>query len=396
MTQVQPLSVTGLSDLNGMPDSAGSAMRERARLEWFVTEGGDPATLLENFLVAHGFPVRDMRRFGRLESALSSGPTAALHLSADACATIAGAPLGAASPSPSVPDLVAIVYAGDSAVGTEGDLRDAWSLGDWTDSWTPAEHERAIRAVLDAIAEGEVYQVNVVGHSSAPYRGDPGAALLRVANLPGSRYPMVLRGANWALSCASPETLVEIHDGRIVTRPIKGTRPATALGRRELLASAKERAEHIMIVDLSRNDLARVAHTGSVRVDELYAIRRWSDLWQAESVVEATLAHGVSLAQVLRALCPGGSVTGAPKLAALGQIAALEPVGRGPAMGALGWITRDRLDLGLTIRTVAVDPDRVHLWAGGGITWSSHPPDEVAEAAAKAAPLRRLLAGPAH
>jgi para-aminobenzoate synthetase component 1 len=371
-------------------------MRERARLEWFVTEGGDPATLLENFLIAHGFAVRDMGRFGRSESALSSGPTAALHLSADACATIAGAPLGAANPSPSVPDIVAIVYAGASAVGTEGDLRDAWWLGDWTDSWTPTEHERAIRAVLDAIAEGEVYQVNVVGHSSAPYRGDPGAALLRVANLPGSRYPMVLRGANWALSCASPETLVEIHGGRIVTRPIKGTRPATALGRRELLASAKERAEHIMIVDLSRNDLARVAHTGSVRVDELYAIRRWSDLWQAESVVEATLAHGVSFAQVLRALCPGGSVTGAPKLAALGQIAALEPVGRGPAMGALGWITRDRLDLGLTIRTVAVDPDRVHLWAGGGITWSSHPPDEVAEAAAKAAPLRRLLAGPAR
>ena len=103
----------------------------------------------------------------------------------------------------------------------------------------------------------------------------------------------------------------------MVTRPIKGTRPATAAGRRELLASAKERAEHVMIVDLERNDLARVARTGSVRVDELFAVRRWCDLWQAESAVSAELADGVGLADLLRAICPGGSVTGAPKLAAL-------------------------------------------------------------------------------
>jgi para-aminobenzoate synthetase component I len=379
--------------MGSMSATGGSAMRERARLEWFVTDGGDPATVLEDFLVAQGFPVHRMDRYGRSESTPTASPEVAIHLSADACATIAGAPLGAATPSPSVPDVIAIVYAGEPASDPVGDLRDAWSIGDWTPSWTPGEHAAAIRAVRDAIAEGEVYQVNVVGHSSAPYRGDPGAALLRVANLPGGRYPMVVRGTGWALACASPETLVEIHGGTVVTRPIKGTRPATAIGRRELLGSEKERAEHVMIVDLSRNDLARVAHTGSVRVDELYGIRRWSDLWQAESVVSATLAHGVSLAQVLRAVCPGGSVTGAPKLAALGQIAGLEPVGRGPSMGALGWLTRSGLDLGLTIRTVAVDPDRVHLWAGGGITWSSDPQAEVAEAAAKALPLRRLLAG---
>jgi para-aminobenzoate synthetase component 1 len=367
-------------------------MRERARLEWFVTDRGDPATILEDFLVDQGFPVRRMDRYGHPESPLGPGPTAALHLSANACAVIAGGTLGAASPSPSVPDLVAVVYAETGPDEPEGDVRDSFWLGEWEPSWTPAAHEAAIRAVLDAIAEGEVYQVNVVGHASAAYRGDPGAALLRVANLPGSRYPMVVRGSGWAIASASPETLLEIHNGAAITRPIKGTRPATALGRRELLTSAKERAEHVMIVDLSRNDLARVAHTGTVRVDELYAIRRWSDLWQAESVVTARLAHGVSLSQTLRALCPGGSVTGAPKLAALSQIAALEPVGRGPSMGAIGWLTRDRLDLGLTIRTVAVDGSRVHLWAGGGITWSSVPAEEVAEAAAKAGPMRRLLA----
>ncbi|GFJ95783.1 hypothetical protein Prum_094250 [Phytohabitans rumicis] len=201
----------------------------------------------------------------------------------------------------------------------------------------------------------------------------------------------MLTGAGWAIGCASPETLVEVAGGRVTTRPIKGTRPATATGRRELLASPKERAEHVMIVDLERNDLARVARTGSVRVDELYAIRRWCDLWQAESVVSAVPADGLGLADLLRAVCPGGSVTGAPKLSALERIAALEPVGRGASMGGLGWVGPDRIDLGLTIRTAAVDADRVHVWAGGGITWGSDPDAEVAEAAAKAAPLRAAL-----
>src|SRR5262245_66467787 len=131
----------------------------------------------------------------------------------------------------------------------------------------------------------------------------------RAANLPGARYSGVLGGSGWAVACASPETLLSVDAGpagagagRLVTRPIKGTRPATRVGRAELLASAKERAEHVMIVDLERNDLARVARTGSVRVDELYAVRRWCDLWQAESTVSAELERGVGLVDLLRAV----------------------------------------------------------------------------------------------
>jgi para-aminobenzoate synthetase component 1 len=368
--------------------------REVARVEWWLRFGGDPAILIEDFLRDHGFPSNDLTGLGPAASARHEGRVAAIHLSAAACAMIAGAAAGAPTPSPSVPDVVVIVF--DRAAEPMWDVPDSgWSLGPWEPSWSPAAHAAAVAAVRSAIAEGEVYQVNVVGHASAPYRGNPLASLLRVTELPGSRYPIVLTGGDWAIACASPETLVEVRGGRVITRPIKGTRPATAVGRQELLASAKERAEHIMIVDLSRNDLARIAHTGSVRVDELFAIRRWSDLWQAESVVSAGLAHGVSLSRLLRAVCPGGSVTGAPKLAALEQIAALEPVGRGASMGAVGLMTREHLDLGLTIRTVAVDSERVHLWAGGGITWDSDPADEVAEAAAKAAPLRALLASDA-
>ena len=248
-----------------------------------------------------------------------------------------------------------------------------------------------------AISAGSVHRLGdvcgaAVFVSAAAYTGDPLPALSRLATLRGAHYGGLIAGEGWAIACASPETLVRVRGGIAQTRPIKGTAPATEAGRRMLLASAKERAEHIMIVDLERNDLAHVAQTGTVRVDELFELRHWGDLWQAESTVTARLRPGVGLAELLRAVCPGGSVTGAPKLAALAQIAGLEPVGRGAAMGALGWVGRDGVDLGLTIRTVAATPTDLHLWAGGGITWGSDPAAEVAEAAAKAAPIRRLLA----
>jgi para-aminobenzoate synthetase component 1 len=319
-----------------------------------------------------------------------------LFVSSAAGAGMIGVSPGVSSPSPAVPDLVVVAYERepDSTWQPPADhVAGAWRLGDWEPSWTQAEHAAAVVRVREAIARGDVYQVNLVGHASARYTGDPGPALRRITALPGARYPYRLAGDGWEIASASPEMLLRIEGDRLETRPIKGTRPATPAGRRELVDSAKERAEHIMIVDLERNDLAHIARTGSVVVPELFRVRRWCDLWQAESRVTATLAAGVDLAGVLRAVCPGGSVTGAPKLAALAEIGRLEPVGRGPSMGALGWIEPDRIDLGLTIRTVAVDDERVHLWAGGGITWDSEPEAEVAEAAAKAAPLRAALAG---
>jgi para-aminobenzoate synthetase component 1 len=363
-------------------------------LEWRAADGGDPAVVLEDFLAAVGLPARDLTTMSPTPPA--NAPRALLHLSAYASALVTGGAIGRPTPAPAVPDMVAVVYAPGGGPEPEprvGSPFGEWSLGPWEPSWSENDHAEAIRSVLAAIAEGDVYQVNVVGHASATYAGDPGPALTRVAALPGARYPVHLSGRGWALASASPETLLSIADGRIATLPIKGTAPATPAGRATLLASEKERAEHIMIVDLSRNDLARVALIGTVRVDELYAIREWSGLLQAESVVSARLRPRTGLADVLRALCPGGSVTGAPKLAALDRIAALEPVGRGPSMGALGWFTPDRLDLGLTIRTVAADADRLHVWAGGGITWSSDPGAEVAEAAAKVAPIKAALRG---
>ncbi len=350
------------------------------------------------FLARYGLGLPDPSVRDEVLTESSQSSVACVYLSAAAGASMIGAATGPPSPVPAIPDLVVVVYSRSVIVEAPSAPPSApsgeWSLGPWRDSWTPRDHAHAVRQVRAAIARGDVYQTNVVGHASAAYQGNPISALRRLTALPGAAHGGLLTGAGWAIASASPELLVRVEGGTIETRPIKGTRPATATGRRELIESAKERAEHIMIVDLERNDLAHIARTGTVDVPELFAVRQWCDLWQAESRVVAQLADGVDLAAVLRAVCPGGSVTGAPKLAALEQIAALEPVGRGTSMGALGWLDQRRLELGLTIRTAAVDGERVHLWAGGGITWDSDPEAEVAEAAAKAAPLRAALSPP--
>ncbi|SCF11545.1 para-aminobenzoate synthetase component 1 [Micromonospora coriariae] len=379
-------------DAPATPPGCRGALVERARLQWRRADGGDPAALAEEFLAAHGLPLHDLTRPAPAHPA-TGACGAALYLSAAAGAQLAGAPTGAPDPAPALPDLAVVVYDHGAARVTPPGPPAPWWLGEWTESWTPRQHADAVDAVRAAIGRGDVYQTNLVGHAAARYTGDPLPALSRLGALPGARYGGVLTGDGWAIGCASPETLVEVTAGQLTTRPIKGTRPATPAGRGELLASAKERAEHIMIVDLERNDLARIARTGSVRVDDLFAVRRWCDLWQAESTVSATVADGLGLADLLRATCPGGSVTGAPKLAALTRIDALEPVGRGASMGALGWVAPGRIDLGLTIRTAAADGERLHTWAGGGITWDSDPGAEVAEAAAKTAPIRATLAG---
>ena len=390
----------------GVPPAAPASCQGRHRVlhtfEWSLGDPGDPAQLVADYLGGNGLPVRDIGRTATQVHPNGAGSLcgAALYVSAAAGSVMAGGAPEALSPVPDIPDVYAAVHvhthttSGGPFGSHVGDSRPSgFRLGPWRESWSRAEHAAAVAAARQAIARGDIYQVNVVGHASAPYAGDPAAALARVAALPGARYGGVLAGDGWALATASPETLVEVRAGRVITRPIKGTRPATPAGRRELLASSKERAEHVMIVDLERNDLARLAAVGPVRVDELFAVRRWCDLWQAESVVSAPVTGRLGLPELLRALCPGGSVTGAPKRAALAEIARLEPVGRGVSMGALGWIGPDHLDLGLSIRTVAAAGGRLHTWAGGGITWDSDPTAEVDEAAAKTAPIRAALAG---
>ena len=363
----------------GRPPVWRGPLEEIDRWEW--RRDGDPAAALVRFLAEHGV---DGPAHGQ------QGVTGvALLVGAAGCARLAGIPTGAASPVPAVPEIAAVAY----RPGTAAAPHPAVPLGllDWTSTWSDGEHAAAVEQVRGAIARGDVYQANVVGHRSAAHRAAPRDVAAAVAALPGASYAGLLAGDGWAVGCASPEQLLRVEGRRITTEPVKGTRRVAPGSDRELRESAKDRAEHIMIVDLERNDLARVAEIGSVEVESLYDVSAWAGLWHAGSRVAARLTEDAGTMDVLRAMLPGGSVTGAPKRAACELLAGLEPVGRGPAMGALGFLWPGGMDLALTIRTVGVDADRVHLWAGGGITWGSDPAAEVEEAHAKAQPVMAAL-----
>jgi para-aminobenzoate synthetase component 1 len=197
-------------------------------------------------------------------------------------------------------------------------------------------------------------------------------------------------GSDWSIVSASPELFLARRGDVVWTMPIKGTRPRG--GAAELRASAKDAAEHVMIVDLERNDLGAICQPGSVRWPDLMAVRSMAGVEHLVSRVEGRIREGVSWTAAMRAMFPGGSVTGAPKIAALDHINALEPVGRGAAMGALGtiWPNGD-FELALTIRTFAISAGRIHLWVGGGVVWDSDPSSEVEESWTKARPLLEAI-----
>ena len=251
-----------------------------------------------------------------------------------------------------------------------------------------------MESVRDAIARGDVYQVNLVQHLAAPFAGEPGTLAARLAPLhPHNSEPY--RGNGWTVVSGSPELFLARRGRRVWTCPIKGTRPAGPGAARELARSVKDAAEHVMIVDLERNDLSRVCEPGSVRWPELMATRALAGVEHMVSTVEGTLRGDVGLAELLAATFPGGSITGAPKIAAVDLIAELEPVGRGASMGALGRVYGNGdLDLTLTIRTFAIAEGRIHLWVGGGVVWDSDPESEIAESWVKADPLLHAIGAP--
>jgi para-aminobenzoate synthetase component I len=265
----------------------------------------------------------------------------------------------------------------------------AFTVGEWERSWSDREYAAAVEAVRAAIAEGDVYQANLVQHLSAEFEGDPHGLAERLRGL-GPLEPRALTGDGWAVVSASPELFLARRGRRVRTCPIKGTRPAGVP-----IESAKDAAEHVMIVDLERNDLSRVCEPGSVHWPELLAERGLAGVTHLVSTVEGTLRREATLTELLEATFPGGSITGAPKIAAVDLIAALEPVGRGASMGALGTIRPDGdLDLALTIRTFAVAEGRIHLWVGGGIVWDSEPAAEIEESWVKARPLLAAIGAP--
>ena len=261
------------------------------------------------------------------------------------------------------------------------------------DSWTSSLDEngfsKGVRSIREAIRNGDVYQVNLCRRLSAPLPAGFDvlglAAALAEANPAPHAAAVRIESAGLALASASPELFLRRRGDMVETRPIKGT--AGPEGR----FLTKDRAENVMIVDLMRNDLGRVCRYGTVEVPDLCRVERHPGLSHLVSTVRGRLRAGVGWADLLTATFPPGSVTGAPKLAALDVIRRLEPVPRGVYCGAVGWVDTDSVagDLNVAIRTFWVEDGRLHLGTGGGITWGSTPAGEWAETELKA---RRLLA----
>ena len=261
----------------------------------------------------------------------------------------------------------------------------------WTSSLSRDEFVAGVGMVREAIAAGDVYQVNLCRRLSAPL--PPGfdfpafgGSLLAAHPAPHAAVVCLPSAGVWVAS-ASPERFLSRAGQVVRSQPIKGTAASAAL----LAGSAKDRAENVMIVDLVRNDLGRVCEYGSVTVEALCAVEAHPGLFHLVSTVSGRLRAGVGWSALLAATFPPGSVTGAPKLAALEWIRRLEPVPRSVYCGAVGWVDADRRegDLNVAIRTFWLEDGRLHLGVGGGVTWDSTPEGEWDETELKA---RRLLA----
>lgn len=264
----------------------------------------------------------------------------------------------------------------------------------------PAQFLDGVARIHEYLRAGDVFQVNLSRQwralASAPVAPDVVYAALCRAN--PAPFAAILEYADWALLSSSPERLVRTRGDRIDTRPIAGTRrrdadpdiDAQLLA--ELRGDPKERAEHIMLIDLERNDLGRVACTGSVEVDEMGVIESYTHVHHLVSNVRARLRPPVSLEDLLRALFPGGTITGCPKIRCMQIIAELESEGRGAYTGSLGYIGSDgRSDLNILIRSISMRGSELQLRAGAGIVADSRAPAELGETRAKARGLLRAL-----
>ncbi len=271
---------------------------------------------------------------------------------------------------------------------------------EWRSCLPRAAYEAAVRRAIDYIRAGDVFQVNLSQRLTAEWSGDPFALYARLRRESPAPFAALVRLGGADVISASPERFLSRRGEAIETRPIKGTRPRAAdaaADRRLALAlrsSAKDVAENVMIVDLARNDLGRIARFGTVSVQELCALESHPGVHHLVSTIAARTRADVSAADVIRATFPPGSVTGAPKVRALEIIEELEPVRRGPYCGAVGWFGPDRrLELSVAIRSLIAARGGLHLHVGGAVTAESDPAGEWRETMHKAARLLRAAGG---
>ena len=263
----------------------------------------------------------------------------------------------------------------------------------------PAHFLDGVERVHEHLRAGDVFQLNLSREWRARFgQAPPPAQLygaLRAAN--PAPFAGLLQQPDWAIASSSPERLIEIHGDRVQTRPIAGTRPRfagddDAARVRELVGHPKERAEHVMLIDLERNDLGRICVPGSVIADEIMSVESYAHVHHIVSNVRGQLRAGTTPGQAIRAVFPGGTITGCPKVRCMQIIAELEGTGRGAYTGSLGYLNRDGdLDLNILIRSLTQQGDRVRFRAGAGIVADSDAARELDETRAKARGLLRAL-----
>jgi anthranilate/para-aminobenzoate synthase component I len=267
-----------------------------------------------------------------------------------------------------------------------------------TDRKEATKFSKIVLSAKDAIARGDIYQANLSLRFERPFNGDPRDLYRQLCRRNPSPYAGLFKcGDHWLVS-NSPELLVKVVRLRVSTRPIAGTRPRgdsarnDAARRGQLLLSPKERAEHIMLVDLERNDLGRVCAAGSVKVTERFAVEKYSHVMHIVSQVEGKLASKKNAADALKALFPGGTITGCPKIRSIELIEELERVSRGPFYGSAGFICGNGdATFNILIRTALIKGKRAWVQAGAGIVADSDPAREHREVNAKAAALLEAL-----
>jgi aminodeoxychorismate synthase component I len=349
---------------------------------------GDPLTLLENFLnqgyLAVGYLGYEFFRF--IERDFTPDPR---------------------KDGTKLPDACFLFFEGDAARGKIDEWRDGlgetiYPVGnpDPRPNMTKTSFMCMVDRAREYIAGGDIYQVNLSQRFEAPFEIPPAHFLARLYESQPVPFACCLDFGKFQLLSGSMELFLRKAGRRLVTRPIKGTR---ARGRderedetlrEELLASEKERAENLMIVDLMRNDLGRVCEYGSVRVNRLFEVEPYATLYQMVSEVEGTLREGVTMGEIIHATFPPGSVTGAPKRRAMEIIDELEPHLRGPYCGAIGiFEPGGDFTLSVAIRVLVASRGKGTFWVGGAIMWDSVPEREYEETLIKAGATVKALRG---
>ena len=256
-----------------------------------------------------------------------------------------------------------------------------------------------VQRVLEYLAAGDVFQVNLSRSWRACFDGalDSAALFQRLRENNPAPFAGVFAQSDWAVVSSSPERLVSVRGDLVETRPIAGTRARFAGDDdaeriRELVGHPKERAEHVMLIDLERNDLGRICTPGSVEVDELMTVDSYAHVHHIVSNVRGRLRAGVTPGEVIRAVFPGGTITGCPKVRCMQISAELEGEGRGAYTGAMGWLNRDGdMDLNILIRSAELERDTLRFRTGAGIVADSDPQRELDETRAKARGMLRAL-----